>query len=316
MTASGPKATSHRALATAASLMIDAMTAEVVAAFRARGIRAIVLKGPSFQQWLYRKGDFRPYVDADLLISPNDFEPAQSELRSLGFRYGLESSGPGDGLPEGLGWQRGEAEVVDLHQTLRGAEVDPSHVWHVLSQTTESQRIGGMDVDVLSPEARAVHVALHAADPGPGRDQALEDLSRALDTVGLETWKAAADLAAQLDAIPSFATGLKLLPPGEAVVEDLQLSSNASMRTRLLAEASVPPALSLEELSRTRGLGAKLRFMGRKLFPSKTFMRALYPLARRGWMGLTIAYCWRIASRALQLPAAVIALRRARRASS
>src|SRR5688500_570990 len=95
---------SDQALATAASLMIDSLTAEVVAAFRTRGIRSIVLKGPSFQLWLYRKGEFRPYVDTDLLISPHDFQQAQSELRALGFRYGLESAAPGDGLPEGLGW--------------------------------------------------------------------------------------------------------------------------------------------------------------------------------------------------------------------
>jgi hypothetical protein len=316
MTQPGYKTMSHQALATAASLVIDSMTAEVVSAFRIRGIRAIVLKGPSFARWLYPQGGFRPYVDADLLISPSDFEDAQAELRSLGFRYGLESSGPEDGLPEGLGWQRGETEVVDLHQTLRGAESGPSLVWHVLTQITETQRVGGLDVEVLAPEARAMHVALHAADPGPGRDQALEDLSRALDLVSLETWKSAAELAVRLDAIPAFATGLNLLPPGKVLVEHLQLSTSASMRTVLVAQAPARPALSLEELSRTQGLGAKLRFMGRKLFPSKTFMRAMYPLARRGWMGLTVSYCRRIASRVLHLPAAVNALRRARRARS
>jgi hypothetical protein len=53
-------------------------------------------------------------------------------------------------------------------------------------------------------------------------------------------------------------------------------------------------ALGIEELSKTPGLLAKLRFVLRELFPTPAFMRWWTPMARRGSVGLSVAYVWRL----------------------
>jgi hypothetical protein len=139
-----------------------------------------------------------------------------------------------------------------------------------------------------------MHVALHAAKHGRHEPKPMEDLARALDMSPFETWEAAAVLAAQLEATAAFATGLCVLPAGEVIAERLNLDRRAPVRTVLAA--TTPPALALgfEELRLTPGLGAKVRFVACKLFPSRTYMRFLLPLARRGPLGLLMAYCWRL----------------------
>jgi hypothetical protein len=79
--------------------------------------------------------------------------------------------------------------------------------------------------------------------------------------------------------------------------------------------ASTQPAGSLGVLRilDVPGGRGRLRAVRAELFPAVAFIRRKIPLARRGWLGLVLAYCLRIVVRAWQLPAAVQAARRARR---
>ena len=60
---------------TALALAIDAVTAQVVTALRANGIRPLLLKGPSIAGWLYGDGAARPYGDSDLLVASGERSP-------------------------------------------------------------------------------------------------------------------------------------------------------------------------------------------------------------------------------------------------
>jgi len=141
----------------------------------------------------------------------------------------------------------------------------------------------------------------------------MEDLRLALDMLPLETWEAAAKLAEQLVAAAAFATGLRLLPAGELIADRLGLGREVSAQTVLRAKSPPPVALGFGDLHAIKGFGPKLRFVARKVFPSRSFMRAMMPIARRGPIGLVLAYSWRLAWLAYRAGPGVLAWRQSRR---
>ena len=296
-------------LATARSLMVDRMTAELTDALSRHGVEAILLKGPSFAAWLYGDGTVRSYGDCDLLIPPDQIAPAQQVLQDLGFRdYSAPLAHP---RLESHAWRR-DPDWVDLHSTLIGMRVDPEEAWRILSQRTESQRVGGTTVRVLDPVARTVHVALHAAQHGRDEQKPLNDLARAIELVPEALWSEAVELAKRLGATDAFATGLRLLGPGQSLASRLGLGDAGSAEATLLIDP-VPLALGFEHLSTVPGVRAKSLILLRELVPTPAFMRWWSPLARRGRAGLALAYCWRPAWLATRAVPGFLAWRRARR---
>jgi hypothetical protein len=69
--------------------------AEVLAAFQASNIDALVLKGAALAHLIYPQPGLRPMRDVDLLVSPSQARQAQNLLAELGFNASL----PGDSLP-------------------------------------------------------------------------------------------------------------------------------------------------------------------------------------------------------------------------
>jgi hypothetical protein len=288
----GEKHFPRKILETAQNLSVDLVTAEVVGAFRGREVRSILLKGPSFASLLYRDGELRTYVDVDLLIAQSDASRAEEVLLGLGFICGFESRDSGS-LPDRVLWVRPPDEV-DLHCKLQGVEADEERLWSVLSGMTGPQEVGGIEVEVLSESARALHVALHAAQHGRDWEGPMEDLRRAVDLLPFGTWQGAAQVCEQLEATAAFATGLRLLPEGELVAQRLGLPSMAPVGTLLRAQSPPHLTLGFDKLHSLHGLGPKARFIARKLFPPRSNMRFMMPVARRGPLGLTVAYFLRL----------------------
>jgi hypothetical protein len=85
------------------------------------------------------------------------------------------------------------------------------------------------------------------------------------------------------------------------------------MDAALLAGSAPYSAWTVERLSQTPGLRAKLRILLPRLLPGPEFMRVWYPVARRGRLGLALAYLRRLAWLVTAAPRAVGAWRRARR---
>jgi Uncharacterised nucleotidyltransferase len=309
-------------------LMIDHVTAEIVTAMRAAGIRPLLLKGPSIASWLYRDGAHRAYDDSDILVAPGSYRLAGEVLRELGFRHheyvwlhyvqtwrrGSELSGVQGGWPS----------VVDLHRSLNGVRASADAVWDVLSADTDTLPVGGVEVEILCVPARALHVALHTAQHGADVRRPLEDLERALRLADDHVWREARDLARQLDALPAFGAGLRLDPDGARLAERLRLPVGRPIAVALRVGAQEPVAIALESLASqgSRRDGALLLF--RALAPSRLYMRdwsatrmARWPAAlREGTLGLWLAYLWRPIWNLGRLPKAIIALRLARRAQA
>ena len=305
MSATRDSATAAELLATARTVRVDRVTAEVVDALRERAVPCVLLRGPVLARWLYDDRELRLYVDADLLVPHTTVPTAEDVLSRRGFERGVEEVdllGPLDDSEDrrsvmltfhAQSWARGNWDHVDLHHTLVGARVAPGDVWRVLTTETERLRVRGVAVDVPGPAARAVTLALHAAQHGVGVGKPLEDLRRALERLQDDVWEQAALLADRLDATPSFATGLRLLPAGQDVAQRLELPHDRPLDVALLSTTPPPMAHGFHRLVTTRGARGKFRLAARKLVPSRGFMRHWSPTARRGGLGLVAAYLWR-----------------------
>ena len=295
--------------AAAISLRVDSVTADVVSRLRSAGVRPILLKGPSIAAWLYADGTPRPYGDTDLLVSPEALEAASRTLRDVGFREQ-------PGVSSHTWFRRSDSSIVDVHETLFGAEASPDESWAALSAATEPLRVGAVETEVLSRPARLLYIALHAAQhETDGFEQPRQDLERAVRLADDGHWQEAAGLASRLRAVPTFAAGLRLDPDGARLADRMELPRDRPLMLSLREESGQSLVVTLERLATAPGMGARLRLLARRLAPPRDYMRWRYPrLAGRGPAGLVLAYLWRPVSTVLRLPITVVAWRRARRA--
>jgi len=285
---------SERVRTAAHNLSVDLVTAEVVAALEAAGVKSILLKGPSVARWLYDGPGLRAYADCDLLVAPREFPRAQGVLRDLGFapepdRVGLEE------LAIGQEWKRAGA-IVDLHRRLTAFDDDPDRVWTSLSNKSEPLPVGGRDVEVLREGARALHLVLHALHHAIEGTKARYDLSRAITRLPSSLWLEAARLAGELGLAEALGAGLRMVEGGETVARRAGLPDAESMAVVLRTEASSRFDLDYAlALGRLAGLGPtqRLRALGRRLVPSKAYMRSWAAFMGGGKMGLMRAYLCR-----------------------
>lgn len=255
-------------------------------------VDSIVLKGPVLGRTLYDRAELRPYVDSDLLVAAHNSEVASSTLAAIGFRPEPADLLPGDPPLYARSWRR-DGAIVELHDTLVGAGVSPGELWAVLVTRTEPMELRGSEIAVLDEPARALHVALHAAQHGMAWGRPLEDLRRALERIPEASWQRAAALADRLAAAEAFAAGLRLRSEGRVLAARLGLSEVASVEVALRAASAPAAAKGFERFTRIPGAHRKALLLIHKLFPAPAFMRAWSPLARRGRLGLATAYAWR-----------------------
>jgi len=208
------------------ALAVDRVTAEVVPALAAVGIRPILLKGPSIARWLYPSGG-RSYGDTDLLVPPADFAPAGSVLEDLGFLHLQRDWADGErpAHETARAYRRstcGRPSSVDLHRSLSVLTVADHVLWDAFAVGSGTLVVGGVEVAVLNTAALALHIVLHAVQHGHAGHTG-EDLRRLLDALPLEEWLPVADLAARLGAGEGLAVGLGLVPEGEHIARHLGL---------------------------------------------------------------------------------------------
>lgn len=309
-----PRPSGSDVFTAARSLGIDGLTVEVLRAFRGSGCRAILLKGPAFRHHLYADGAVRGYGDVDLLVAPSELERAASVLASLGFEVGLDHRDhPGGVEPHAQEWGRPDGpRVVDLHWRIPGADASAERAWDVVAAHTAPLLVGPERAESLRPEGIALVAALHAAHHGREHAKSVRDLDRALERFDARTWRAAADLAAELEAVEALAAGLRLVPRGEELASTLGLPGVVSPRRALMAAGQPAGSLGLLRISEGGSARERARALRYALLPSRAHMRASSSLAARGHTGMALAYLARAGRRTVQLPAAVRALRAAR----
>ncbi len=287
----------------------------MVQALRSAGIRALLLKGPVFDRWLYTRDEPRSYCDTDLLVEVPEREAAVEVLATLGFRRLARSQAAGHGLPtHAESWARGglAGSIVDLHTSVVGATADPATVWSVLSPGTETFEVAGLGVEGTGLEANALIAALHAAAHGVGEfERTGEDLARALTLCGLATWHGAHRRALAIGAEPSFAAGLRMVPAGQQVADALSLPRSTTASVVLHLDAPTG-AIFLERL---RGVGwrTRARVMARAIAPEREYVREWSTLSGRPDEPLIMGYSRRSLERLQTLVPAVRALAAARR---
>jgi hypothetical protein len=272
-------------------LRLDAAAAEAFEHFERAGVSARLLKGRSIADWLYGERDLRPQFDCDFLIAPSDLVAAEDCLGSLGYRRSWDDRQMPSWWQEHAGaWVRErDGAVLDLHRTLPGVGVDPDRAWRALSRDPATTMVAGRKVLVLGLPARALHVVLHAAHHGVVSPP-IDDLQRALRTADHGLWRAAGELARELDALDAFTAGLSLDPDGVAVSQELDLPARVSTEAALRASSPPPLALGFEQLASARGTRARVAILARKVVPPAEFVRHWDPRAANSTPALVRAY--------------------------
>ena len=222
---------------------VDAATAEVLAAFEAAGVDALLLKGPALTALLYAAGEHRSYNDTDLLVAPGQVDAAEKVLAALGYANAHSVTGVDDvgGVVHAHPWIRtssADESMVDLHRWLAGAERSPTAAWDALVARRTWIDVGGGRAAVLDRPGQAMHLAMHAAQHGPAYERQLGELALALERWPADVWDAAAELAGEIGATPAFAAGLRLLPRGAAEARRLGLASTAELDWKIRHRAS------------------------------------------------------------------------------
>ncbi len=292
-------------------LALDSTLATLVPAMRARGVRPVLIKGPATARWLYDDPRARAYGDIDLLIAPDAFALAGRVMAEHGFTRIEDALRPGEYTTHHERWIRpGTQRIkVELHRTLLPLDaVPPELVWRHLTAETETLDVGGCSVETPSAPAAALIVCLHAEQHGVGERQPMTDLARAVERLPVPTWSRAALLAGELGASAAFAAGLELVPAGRELCRALGLDSAAPCPRPAAGDGSL--AVGLDALFRADGAVARITFLAGRLFPSRAYLRAGSPLARRGPLGTAVAYAVRPFQLLGRLPAGLRAWRR------
>ncbi len=267
---------------------LDEAAAEVVGALEAAGAACLLLKGPAIAQMLYRDGEHRGYSDIDLLVTESELDRAREALSGLGFQLSAELIAPGivAADPHAETWSRraratkGGPVVVDLHWRLDGCEATWDATWTALWSRSAEILVSGRPVRVLNVPGLAFHVALHAAQHGPGDLKAIADLHRALERWARDVWGEAAELARAVQGTPSFAAGLRLTPGGVLLADELRLPETDELTRALLRREGRPPgAFHLGALSEARGFGEHVALLRSALLPSRHWIARRYPWA-------------------------------------
>jgi hypothetical protein len=296
----------------ARNILIDRLTVEAARALAGDGIDMLVLKGPVLAAWLY-PGEVRVYCDSDLMVRPGDRARAITVLEDMGFREYCPWRPPFQSLDlGGTAFCRGD-EMVDLHCCLPGLGQDPELIWASLLTNCELQVIAGAELRVPDRHSLLLHLALHAAHHANLDDgKPFEDLQRAIDRTDDFQWRQALELAQAFDGVPGFTAGLRLVPEGEGLVRRLGLEEVRSLHFGLRREDDVIAEEINALLASDVGFGEKLVIAARELFPTNEYMRRWSPLARHGWLGLMVAYAWRVLWAMGRTPRALSTVRRVR----
>jgi len=279
-------------------------------------VASILLTGPAVSRRLYA-GDpeTRPYGDLDLLVDPAQLEAAETVLANEGFQVAAHAA-PAGLTPKVRTWTRdSDGVIVELHRVLPGADAPSDAQWRHLFGESEPLALPTGEVRVLQPIPFLVLVALRAAEKGQGAKQ-LEDLRRALARFDVATWEAASHFARRLDAERSFAMGMRLDRDGRQRAAQFGLSSRVSTEVAIQATSDAryrDGALALVSLKSHSGPRARLVFAAGKIAPPSAWMREFYPLARRGRVGLALAYQLRAISLLVRLGPVLDTWRRARK---
>lgn len=300
---------------------LDATAAEVITALEAAGVNVMLLKGRALGALLYDDlGGGRGYSDVDLLVAHSQLAPAEAVLSALGYSNADAIQGVDDlaGVVQAHTWvPRGGGagpSTIDLHWALPGAGARPSVQWEALLQRTTRVEVGGRQVTALDRPGQAMHLAMHAAQHGPSFEKHLSELSMAIDRWPLDGWRSAASLASAIGAADSFAAGLRLVPGGRKLANELALPTTHDLEWMIRHRGSAPRGtLYVQALLRPKSFANWFAVLRRSLLPKSEWIRYQHPWTQGGRIPLAAGYVVHLLRAPLWAAQALAFLRRARR---
>lgn len=291
----------------------ERLAGEVATALEHACIPTILLKGSVLGQWLY-PGQVRVYGDADLLVSPTSWELALIVLDSLGFEKHPRSTERTQFGPTHARTLTRDGLCVDLHRALPGLRGDTEMTWQSLLACARWQDIAGVEIRVPNHATLLLHIALHASQHArESASKTFEDLRRAIAIASEDEWRCALELAHMHEGVAAFASGLRMLPEGQQLLDSLDVEVPPSLQHELRRHSDP----IVEEIGGLLWAPGNLRFkiatVMRMLFPSAEYMRDWSALARRGKRGLAASYVWRLLWAIGHTPRAALAVGRVHR---
>lgn len=260
------------------TLGADRLAVEVVDVLGAAGVPCLVLRGPALARWLYDGDEFRPYVDVDVLVPPGSWSTAAAALTDAGFTAPLANM---ERHKHAVGWERGVGPSLDLHRTLVGVRASDAVLWRRLVRHRREMPLFGHDVPALDEVALALVVALHVAQSGP-EPKPRRDLQRVLERLPADGWPQVHELAQEVDALAALGAGLRVLPAGRPVADELALPAAGHVEEVLRSRGAPVGALFLEQLRDATGWRERAGLVVSALFPSRAFFDYYDPPRRPG----------------------------------
>jgi len=302
--------------------VLDRAAIEALTALECAGVDAMLLKGPALARRLYADGEIRGYSDIDLLIPRQRVALARDVLAKLGYVSAEEVFGIDDvaGIQHSETWSRpGEGSgpvMIDLHWRLDGCDAPDDLAWEALAARHGSIELRGAEAAALGDDGLALHVALHAAQHGPGDLKAIGDLARAVERWPPDLWRRAAQLAEAVQGVPAFAAGLRLLPDGARIASELGLPPTPELDWKIRNRDARPRGtFHIGAFADAHGLRQRANVLRRSLFPTRRWIGWEFPWAAEGKARLALAYACHILRAPLWAARAGRYLARARRAS-
>lgn len=139
--------------------------AEIVAAFEAAGLQALVLKGAALAHLVYPEPALRPMRDIDLLVRRAEARRAQQLLADLGFNAPVpapEAPLPGKHLPNATRVVEGLTISVELHHNCFNIGTPASlELDDLPASSLRACPVAGVTARTLPPEEMLWHLCLH-----------------------------------------------------------------------------------------------------------------------------------------------------------
>lgn len=285
------------------TVFLDTVTASVIERFEEEEVPCVLLKGAAFARLFYAGTAERSYCDFDLLINPADRARVEDVLTALGFiRVDRDEDWLGPEPKYAHTFRRPrDGALVDLHWRLSGATASSETVWAALRRHTTSMDLQGRTIRVLDAPASALLVGLHNAHHGTGHPTTLSDLDRAVEILDPLVWHDALSLADEIGACDAFAAGLRLTPAGDKLADEMGLDRRLSVAMWLKTNPSTSGAFVMDSFLRTTKLRGRLGLCLRVVVPPRVVMYHFSSLARRGPLGMAMAYFLRPFRLAVQL---------------